>query len=68
MSDEESARIAQELQAQPYPHGPPRTPPPWAVLTESSKAYWIAKARAGERPRPPAEAAPTPVAQVPRRG
>ncbi len=68
MSDDEYAHIAQELQAQPYPKGPPRTPPPWAVLTESSKAYGIAKARAGERPRPPAEPATTPVVQVPRRG
>lgn len=62
MSDDEYERIARELQAQPYPHGPQRTPPPWTALTETSKAYWLAKARAGERPRELAEAAPAPIA------
>lgn len=55
MSNDEYERIARELQVQPYPHGPLRDPPAWRALTANSKAYWIAKARSGERPRALAE-------------
>lgn len=54
MSDDEYERIARDLQAIPYPKGPKRAPPAWETLVESSKAYWLAKARAGEKPPPAA--------------
>lgn len=50
MTDDEIEQFAQDLQAVPYVKGPRRTPPAWLNLTESSKEYWRAKARAGERP------------------
>jgi len=50
MSDDEIERIAQELQAASNGMGPKRSPPPWPVLTEPSRAYWRVKARSGEHP------------------
>lgn len=50
MTDEEIEARARELQQEVYPFGPPRDPPPWDALHETSREGWRNKARAGVQP------------------
>lgn len=47
MTEDEIEELARTLQAEVYPYGPERPSPPWEILSEGSKAFWRAKARAG---------------------